>query len=685
MLKKILNRFGERSLIMTTMPAELPKGLSATIIALCFVPSFIIWLGGYGVGSQETEISVRKGSYHAYVNEEGMIVFSDEQNTQRSVLLVAPESTQPEDHVTQLAISSQGQYLAASFSNNEVFIWDIAKSSVLQQMQYEGGQIVVLSFDPEGKLLFIVSREGAMNTWDVLTGEPYTIQLPSNESSSSLRFYNDLDLQLEQSVRGSFIYTIVEWTAVCVALFTGVMAFIHYFTIRDVSTPIIGTALFFSGLIDAFNVMSVDHIINSVEDTSRFLPFTWAISRIFNVTIMTMGTWLVLYWKPGRQTSKPQNDFRSLLLGFLLFALGAYAIVHYCSVAPVLPQAIYPDAYMAKRPWDIPPLILLLLAGTIFFPRFYQRQPSMFSYGLLLSVIPHLATQIHAAFWSTHLYDAHFFAAHFLKLLAYSVPCIGLLLDYVRVYESESEYFVTQEKLKLARSVQQNLLPSHPPTIDGLDLLGRSFSSDSVGGDYFDFVPMANNNWGIVVADVSGHDLGASIFMAQTRAYLRALSSENDDIEEIVSRLNQFLTQDSRTHRFVTFFLAKISPASDQMEYVAAGHQSFLFHTDQEHELLGPTGPPLGVVGDVVQCEKRVAQLHPGSTFVGLTDGILETRNVSGTMFGNDRVVDTVQPILENSSAQIVDQLIQTALNFSAEKPEDDITMAVVKWLGNAE
>jgi len=667
------------------MPAELPKGLSGAIIGLCFLPAIIIWLGDFGSVSVSNEIVVTQGNYQARLNKEGMVEFSTI-HPDSTVLLIPPERENEKSRITRLAFSPNGEYLAAAYDHFDIYVWDIPKRSVLHQIQNAGGQIAVMSFDPENRFLITVTREGVMNTWEVQTGKPFFIQIPSMSSSpDSLRFHQELALSPTQADRKSFTYTVLEWTAVCIALFAGIMAYIHYYTIRDVSTPIIGTALFFSGLIDAFNVLSADHIINPATDTARFLPFTWAISRLFNVTIMTLGAVLFLIRKPARLSTKPQHEFRLLILVITLFALGAYAIVHYCSVVPELPQVIFPDAYMTKRPWDIPPLILLLIAGTIVFPRFYQRQPSMFSYGLLLSVIPHLATQIHVAFWSSSIYDAHFFAAYFLKILAYSVPFIGLLLDYVRVYESESEYFVTQEKLNIARSVQQNLLPSHPPTVPGLDMAGRSFSSDSVGGDYFDFVPMENDCWGIVVADVSGHDLGASIFMAQTRAYLRALASAHDDIEEVVNKLNQFLTQDSRTHRFVTFFLAKIDPNSDQMEYIAAGHQSFLFHADQKTELLGPTGPPLGVIGDVVQCEKRFATLKPGSTFVGLTDGIIEAREASGEMFGNDRVVKVVQPLLKKSSAQIVDQLIQTTLHFSHSKPEDDITLAVVKWLEKTE
>ncbi|MFN9969769.1 MAG: PP2C family protein-serine/threonine phosphatase, partial [Phycisphaerae bacterium] len=74
----------------------------------------------------------------------------------------------------------------------------------------------------------------------------------------------------------------------------------------------------------------------------------------------------------------------------------------------------------------------------------------------------------------------------------------------------------------MARIVQQEMLPQRPPKLPGFDIAGRSFPAEAVGGDYFDYIEMSDGAVAIVTADVSGHDIGASIFMTQTRAYLRA-------------------------------------------------------------------------------------------------------------------------------------------------------------------
>ncbi|MCA9041228.1 MAG: SpoIIE family protein phosphatase [Planctomycetaceae bacterium] len=584
--------------------------------------------------------------------------------------------------ITSLLLLPETDLLICGKSDGRVQVWNLEARRAILELNSFYSPIISIGVDTKSNTLLAVADNGSMDAWDLETGVPQPLQQVSSELPISYRFYHDIDFGTESVVQRMFWYTIIEWTAVCIALITGFLAIIHYLTVGDVSTPIVGTALFFSGLIDAFNVLSADHLVNSVEDTLRFIPITWAISRTFNITILIIGTSLILLKRRTMKNISSRGEFRFLAVVAFLFAFISYGIVHICSVLPALPQAIYPEAFLAKRPWDILPLVLLLFAGTLVFPRFYRRYPSLFSHGIFLSVIPQLATQLHAVFWTTEVFDGHFFAAHCLRVLAYLVPLVGLILDYNRVHGQEATFHETQQKLLIARSVQQNLLPETAPVLVGIDLAGKSQSSDAVGGDYFDYLELDRNRLGIVIADVSGHDFGASLFMAQTRAYLRALANTHEDLAEVLQRLNDHLTTDSNTHRFVTLFLARFDPETDILEYIAAGHQSLVLTSKQSVQIIGPTGPPLGVMQDEHDCKVEQISFPPGSILVELTDGILEVTNSEGKMFGNEGVISLLKTNDDKCCQELVDLLISSALDYSGQPvPKDDMTVVVLKHL----
>jgi len=222
------------------------------------------------------------------------------------------------------------------------------------------------------------------------------------------------------TLRGSFTHTILEWSAFCVAIMTAVLSFTHFKIRRDLVTPIIGVSLLAAGCMDAFHTLAADRLIEATADNKNLIPFTWAICRLFNVLILMVGVFILLI--KGKDETRPQ-----FILGVsLVFGLAAYAIIDFCAVSANLPQTMYPDSVIT-RPWDVIPLILYIVAGAWLFPKFYRIYPTYFSFSLLISVIPHIATQLHMAFGSTSLFDNHFNIAHFLKIIAYVVPFLGLL------------------------------------------------------------------------------------------------------------------------------------------------------------------------------------------------------------------------------------------------------------------
>jgi len=251
---------------------------------------------------------------------------------------------------------------------------------------------------------------------------------------------------------GAFIHTLLEWNAFTAAMFIAIVAITHYRMTGDITTPVIGIALFCSGCMDAFHTLAADRIIDAVAPNQDLIPFTWAICRIFNAIIMIIGILVVLKYS-NLKNRDAKKDIQFILLVSLIFIFIAYLIVSYCASSENLPQTIFPDS-LITRPWDIAPLILFLFAGFYLYPLFYKKHPSLFAYGLFISVIPEIATQLYMAFGSTALFDSSFNVAHFLKIIAYFVPFIGLLLDYIKTYQDQNQAVINLEASKQALKVR---------------------------------------------------------------------------------------------------------------------------------------------------------------------------------------------------------------------------------------
>lgn len=187
-------------------------------------------------------------------------------------------------------------------------------------------------------------------------------------------------------------------------------------------------------MVDAFHVLAADRLISATADNREFIPFTWAISRTFNAVIPVSALALIFFSRRYSQDSRPRQSLWVIALASTAIAAIAYALIEYCATSANLPQTLFPGA-IVSRPWDVYPLIIFVVSGLIIYPVFDRRIKTYFSMSLWLSVVPDTATQLFMSFGSTELFDNYFNIAHATKILAYMVPCIGLLLDYVATYQ----------------------------------------------------------------------------------------------------------------------------------------------------------------------------------------------------------------------------------------------------------
>jgi serine phosphatase RsbU (regulator of sigma subunit) len=242
-----------------------------------------------------------------------------------------------------------------------------------------------------------------------------------------------------------------------------------------------------------------------------------------------------------------------------------------------------------------------------------------------------------------------------------------------------------RHSLALAQEVQQNLLPSGRPRIDGLDIAGHATYCDETGGDYFDFLTIAGlpeTTAAIAVGDVVGHGVAAAMLMATARGILRSRCRTPGSLAELLTHLNELLVDDTGGDRFMTMLLLTVDPERCEMRWASAGHDAPLVYdpTDDRFIEFTGSGVSLGLVRGVDYEESVFTQLRPGHVIVALTDGLWEAFNQRGEMFGKNRVRNLIRRFAGLSSDEISQRLIIEFSNFlEGKSPADDLTYVIVK------
>jgi sigma-B regulation protein RsbU (phosphoserine phosphatase) len=254
--------------------------------------------------------------------------------------------------------------------------------------------------------------------------------------------------------------------------------------------------------------------------------------------------------------------------------------------------------------------------------------------------------------------------------------------DITERKRAEAEIQQSQEQFRVAREIQQRLFPKTAPQPPGFDIAGQSHPAEATGGDYFDYLPMQQGRVGLVVADVTGHGVGPALLMAETRAYLRLLALNRDDVGEILTRASRALAEDVDYEHYVTLFLAQLDPAARTVVYASAGHSSaHLLGADGKVKAeLKRTGIPLGLKPDTRYESQPPIPLAAGDILVILTDGIEEAMAPDESLFGVERALEVVRANADRSAGAIVEELFAAARDFSEGTPQsDDFTAIVVK------
>jgi sigma-B regulation protein RsbU (phosphoserine phosphatase) len=238
--------------------------------------------------------------------------------------------------------------------------------------------------------------------------------------------------------------------------------------------------------------------------------------------------------------------------------------------------------------------------------------------------------------------------------------------------------------MEIAQQIQKSFLPDFAPVIAGVDIAGRCISAAHVGGDYYDFFLRDVQIVDIVIADVSGHSVGAALIMSEVRTLLRAEAISVRSPRAVLETLNIQLYDDlSRAELFITMFYAKYDAETGILSYSNAGHNHPILQRTNEYlsQELDAEGLILGVKKDVL-FEERTVRLITGDVLLFYTDGLTEALNGEGEMFGTSGVYNHLKTCTHLSADKILDSFYARIHAFTgSQNLEDDISLVVVKIL----
>jgi DNA-binding GntR family transcriptional regulator/AraC-like DNA-binding protein len=257
--------------------------------------------------------------------------------------------------------------------------------------------------------------------------------------------------------------------------------------------------------------------------------------------------------------------------------------------------------------------------------------------------------------------------------------------EYMKKSAADSGLFKTlRTDLEGAKDVQRAFFP--PPTLSIPCLSCEVFyqPAHDIGGDYYDFLSLQGERWGIVIGDVSGKGIGAALIMASLQGSLRAQALHpHSDLSALMTDVNQLVYGSSPIHYFASLFYAEYQPATRMLRYVNAGHNPpiVLRPRDGRCEIfrLNAGGTPVGICSDA-QFRTATFQLHIGDLLIAYTDGITEVQDRQGELWGQEKFEKLLSSCGCGEPKEIMKRILDEVSGYAdGQSQRDDMTLVVMK------
>lgn len=244
----------------------------------------------------------------------------------------------------------------------------------------------------------------------------------------------------------------------------------------------------------------------------------------------------------------------------------------------------------------------------------------------------------------------------------------------------EEKIDIQAAELQLAAQIQKNLLPGETPLVSGYDLTALNTPANEIGGDYFDFIRLDDHRIAIVLGDVSGKGLSASLLMANLQAVIRGQVMFNPGPKECLERANKLLFHSTDSDKFATLFYGILDTQKNTLRYVNAGHNPpIMYSSGTTPVILDNSGLLLGAFEDVLYDEKEIL-IGPKDHLIIYSDGVCEAMNETFEEFGEEKLLEIIVRNGDMHPNELEEKITSAIKMHTKESPQsDDMTMILVK------
>ena len=266
-----------------------------------------------------------------------------------------------------------------------------------------------------------------------------------------------------------------------------------------------------------------------------------------------------------------------------------------------------------------------------------------------------------------------------LEMLITISSSAAVAIDTAKMHKIILQQETLERDLKLAKEVQESFLPRALPFIENYRFAALNQPALEIGGDFYNFFRLPANKLGIVLGDVSGKGISASLFMARLTSDLQYYTLLYPDPKELLTQINKVLCERAERGMFVTLVYMLLDTVENRIRIANAGHVFPIYCDDEGARMLGNNnkkGPPLGIIPDF-EYQQEIFELEENSSITIYTDGVSEAKRSNGELFGTQRLRQVIET-QSNDPELIVRSITRSVDQFTmAEGRSDDLTLLV--------